>query len=517
MIEGISEKKKRIAEFTTAKAHLMGKILPEINSGMQDLRLIADDAWHALMYANDIQEFVFLHAGRPSRIELSEDERAIIRGLEPAMLKHELARIATWFKVIEGKRSPSKPPNELVADMLATPKPPLPPLLRVTRVPVFAPDGTLELEPGYHPRSQTYYWPRGGLELMKVDPSPSGGAIAVAKYRILKDLLADFPFVHQADLAHTVALFILHYARDLIRGPVPLYAIQAPNPGTGKGLLVDACLGAAIPSLPKTPAPPDDAEWRRTFTAILREGHPVVILDNIKRSLDSGVLAVALTATSWIDRVVRTSETAEIPIRCMWVATGNNMTMSDEIARRTIPIRLDAKTREPWLRDDFKHPNLLQWVDDNRTRLIWAGHTLIQAWIAAGKPEPSCRRLGSYEDWTRVIGGILEYAGIEGFLANRLDFQKAEESENEKWQKLTVAWAASFGINEVRSGDLYPLAAQCGFEFAGATAEARLIAWGKQLAKHEDHIIGDYRIVKSRMVQRAALWRLLPLGPVATA
>jgi hypothetical protein len=278
MVEGISEKKKRIAEFTTAKAHLMSKILPEINSGMQDLRLIADDAWRALMYANDIQEFVFLHAGRPSRIELTEDERAIIRGLEPAMLKHELARIATWFKVIKGKRSPSKPPNDLVIDMLATPNPPLPPLLRVTRVPVFAPDGTLELEPGYHHKSQTYYWPRRGVKLLKVNPNPALGPIEFAKNIILRDLLGDFPFVHQADRAHAVALYILHYARDLIAGPVPLYAIQAPDPGTGKGLLVDACLGAAIPSLPKTPEPPDNAEWRRTLTSILREGHPVVYL-----------------------------------------------------------------------------------------------------------------------------------------------------------------------------------------------------------------------------------------------
>jgi hypothetical protein len=92
-----------------------------------------------------------------------------------------------------------------------------------------------------------------------------------------------------------------------------------------------------------------------------------------------------------------------------------------------------------------------------------------------------------------------------------------EDSENEKWQKLVLPWAASFGIQEVRSGDLYPLAAQCGFQFAGATAAARLSAWGKHLAKHEEHIIGDYRIVKSRMVHNATLWRLLPLGPVATA
>ena len=55
---GEREKKKRIAEFTTAKTHLAGKTLPKINSGTQDLQLIADEAWRALLDANDIREFV---------------------------------------------------------------------------------------------------------------------------------------------------------------------------------------------------------------------------------------------------------------------------------------------------------------------------------------------------------------------------------------------------------------------------------------------------------------------------
>jgi hypothetical protein len=99
------KKNKRIAEFTTAKSHLAGKTLPQINSRTQDLRLIADEAWRALLDANSIQEFVFLHAGRPSRIELTKDETGetdetvTICGLQPAMLKHELARVATWYKL----------------------------------------------------------------------------------------------------------------------------------------------------------------------------------------------------------------------------------------------------------------------------------------------------------------------------------------------------------------------------------------------------------------------------------
>ena len=48
-----------------------------------------------------------------------------------------------------------------------------------------------------------------------------------------------------------------------------------------------------------------------------------------------------LTATQWRGRRLGKSEIVDVPNDATWVATGNNVELSDEIARRTIPIRLD--------------------------------------------------------------------------------------------------------------------------------------------------------------------------------
>src|SRR5262245_6079496 len=98
--------------------------------------------------------------------------------------------------------------------------------------------------------------------------------------------------------------------------------------------------------------------------------------------------------------------------------TANNPTMSLELARRSIKIRLDPDMDRPWLNGGFRHPDLKAWADEHRAELIWAAHTLIQAWIKAGRPQYTGKLLGSYERWSAVMGGILEFHEIPGFFGN---------------------------------------------------------------------------------------------------
>jgi hypothetical protein len=70
----------------------------------------------------------------------------------------------------------------------------------------------------------------------------------------------------------------------------------------------------------------------------------------------------------------------------------------------------------------------MEWVHANRGELVWSLLTLAQAWVAVGKPRGAVT-LGSYESWARVIGGILDVAGIQGFLGNVKEFQ-AEANED---------------------------------------------------------------------------------------
>jgi hypothetical protein len=91
----------------------------------------------------------------------------------------------------------------------------------------------------------------------------------------------------------------------------------------------------------------EDDEWRKRITALFGEGHAAIPIDNIARPLDSGVLAAALTATWWTDRLPGRNDTVSVPGRCAWVLTANNPVTTTEVARRLIRVRLDPRMDRP--------------------------------------------------------------------------------------------------------------------------------------------------------------------------
>jgi hypothetical protein len=337
--------------------------------------------------------------------------------------------------------------------------------------------------------------------------------VEIARGLILDDLLGDFPFVEDADRAQAVGLLLLPFVRDLIDGATPNHLIEAPVPGSGKGLCADCLLLPAVgTNISLIAEARDDEEWRKRITAALREGRSAILIDNVARVLNSGPLAAAITAPTWTDRVLGQTELVSIPVRCVWVTTANNPTMSTEIARRSIRIRLDPKQDRPWLREGFRHGNLRDWASENRGRLIWAALTLAQSWLSAGRPPaPDTKPLGSFESWSRVVGGILAHAEIPGFLGNLDEFYEAADLEGAVWREFVDVWWATHQTNEVGVAELFPLAeAMDGFDLGKGSERSRKIIFGKQLMKQRDRVVGEYRIAKTGELRRASRWRLLP-------
>jgi putative DNA primase/helicase len=234
----------------------------------------------------------------------------------------------------------------------------------------------------------------------------------------LDDLLGDFPFRSDADRAHAVALFLLPFVRDLIDGPTPLHIIEASTPGTGKSLLADVLLRPSVGrQIGRLGQPGDEDECRRTLTLLFREAPSAIVIDNITQPLNSGTLALALTTEVWTDRLLGKSATVRLPVRCGWVATGNNPVLSTEMARRSARIRLDADLERPWQRGGFRHPNLIAWAQDHRADLVWAALVLVRHWMMAGA-QAATATLGSFEQWADVLGGVLAATGVDGFLGN---------------------------------------------------------------------------------------------------
>ncbi|MHB1002169.1 MAG: phage NrS-1 polymerase family protein [Armatimonadota bacterium] len=511
----VGKKKRKKSSGSTADSNSMSSkpkprpdsSLPVIHADCNELMLVTDQSWKAIALANNPAKY-FLHSGMPSRLEMDETGVLVPKELTVDRMRYLLARAAYW---VDGRdEEPAKPPVDVVKDVLATPNPPLPVLTRITDVPVFAPDGSLSMAEGYNPAGQTYRMPRKELVIPDVPENPSQEDIDAARNLILT-MISEFCFVDDADRAHAVSLLLLPFVRDLIDGPTPNHLLEAPSPGSGKGLLAKVLL---IPSCGQHTSSiseaKDDDEWRKRLTAQFKSGRPVIWLDNITRTINSGSLASALTATIWEDRILGKSENNYFPVRCAWVTTANNPSMTTEIARRCVRVRLDPKIDRPWQREGFKVPELEKWASSHRGELIAAALTLGQAWIAAGRPQAKIKPLGSYESWTVVIGGILAHAGIPGFLSNLMEFYEQADVEGSMWRQFIEIWWEQHGDTKVGVSELFTLAyEQETFDLGKGSERSQKTVFGRRLGNQRDRVIGNYRITYAGKYQGAKQWMLM--------
>jgi hypothetical protein len=377
---------------------------------------IVEEAWSAIEERNADTPELFRMGTAITRISDDGQNRAIIEALQKDGFAYELERCASWLR--EGRSGPvhCPVPDFVIRDMLKT-RPGemrVPMLSTISRVPVFCEDGTLHVEPGYDARSQAYYLP----EVSVAVPDDVTLADVEAAVRLFRDdLLVDFPFEDEASFAHSLSWALMPFVRAFVRRPMPLHFINKSTHGSGGGLLTEVL---SLPYLGHAPevvqAQVSDDELRKKITAKFRNGSDFVNLDNVEW-LDSAVLAMALTAEYWSDRLLGYSEEVKFPNNKIWVGSGNNVGMSGEIARRTLLISIDPDDPEPFLRGGFKHANLSGWARDNRARLVGALLVIVKWWIKQGMPLAE-KRIGSFERFCEVMGGILECAGVSGFLAN---------------------------------------------------------------------------------------------------
>ena len=160
-----------------------------------------------------------------------------------------------------------------------------------------------------------------------------------------------------------------------------------------------------------------------------------MVFDNLVKTLDSPELCKAITERSHSDRRMKTQEAIKVPVECTWMATGNNIKLGGDMARRCYWIRMDAGVTHPHLRQGFRHSDLKGWVCEFRGEIICAILTLCRAWYAAGRPRPSVRPVGSFEKWTEnLVGGVLQHAGVKGFLANSSDMYARADPEAAQWE-----------------------------------------------------------------------------------
>ena len=446
--------------------------------------------------------------------------------LDVDRLLYQLARDIVWFRNIkipktdppEFKQVYAHPPAVIARDMLAAKTFPFPVLRRIIETPAFSANGTLQATPGYHPATQAYYAPVDGLTDLSIPDYPTVQQVKDAVSLIFDEAFEGFPFEGQSDKAHALAMLLLHFVRDAIDGPTPLHLPSKPRAGTGASLLVEAVAHITTGREAQTMTEcSSEEEWAKTLTSTLRMLPTLITIDNIRGRLDSAKLSSALTSRVYQNRILGESRNLSVPVRCVWVATGNNPALSSEITRRSIPIRLDAKVERPQIGRTFKYPFLIPWIRQHHSELVTACLTIVRAWFVQGKPAfGGSMMLGSYEDWTRVMGGILDVAEVDGFLGNLVPFLDTNDTEGGQIRAFVERWWDDHRSEPVVVKEMIQAASDIGIYLGKTDSERSAVTtlgiWMGRLKDQHFDLEGGATVrvvgLKADTKTKAARWQL---------
>jgi hypothetical protein len=360
-----------------------------------------------------------------------------IEPLPPALLRERLAANARWVKE---NGSSDRPPGWCVSAVHARGDwPGVRHLEAVIEYPILRPDGTLLATPGFDAATGLLLEPIGPLPTPPDRPTLADARAALDE---LSEVIADFPFAAPVHRSAWLAALLTPLARFAFIGPAPLFLADANVRAAGKGLLFD-CISRIVTGERFTVATytSDEDELRKRITSIVLAGDRLVMFDNLSGNFGNGTLDAALTATSWRDRLLGLNRMVAAPIYQTWYATGNNVAVAADTARRICHIRLESPLERPEERSDVRHRDLLGWVGANRGRLLAAALTILRGNCAAGRPDMQLPAWGSFEGWSRLVRTAVVWVGLPDPGETRIILQDRADVAAESMGVILACWA----------------------------------------------------------------------------
>ena len=370
--------------------------------------------------------------------------------------------------------------NEIIGEDLGCFKP----LDRIVRVPVFAPDGSLRTEKGYHEELGCYLDPR--MTFREVPDVVTDEDVDEAHHWLF-EATRDFSFSDAFDgndelpvrdgsvdedghglpnlergvasRTNVYAAIMQGFMRNVIDGPTPIYAIDKPVAGEGAGFLADVIsyiLEGGRPFVGTMQK--EETEFKKEIVSTLLSSTNMAFYDNIGFHIDNPILASALTAGNFRGRILGASLTADVPIRLLWIIAGKNLSMSAELMRRVVPIKIDSAMPHPERdrpKEYYKHYPLQDWLAVNRHNLVWACHVLGRNWFQRGCP-PGSMQMESFGSYASVMGGVFQAAGITGFLENRERYLGEKSIDDDREQSFAAEMLRRYKTRRSSCGSSSP-------------------------------------------------------------
>lgn len=478
---------------------------------------------------------VVTDASPVAAIDMPDDARRI-RPLPAVLLRERITAAVRLYHDVETAegiaRRYDRPPEWLVSMLHQRGEYPrdVRPLTGVITAPTMRPDGSILQKSGYDAETGLLVELSGEWPSVPERPTREDAVRAADE---LLDVVRDFPFVGPSHRSGWLAFVLTLLARAAVRGPAPLFHIDANAPGSGKSLAADAAsIIATGKRLPRKTWSSKDDEIRKTITAVALEALPVLLLDNVAGRLGSPSLDAALTATSWTDRILGTSQTTgTLPLSTVWVATGNNVALEADTARRTLFMRLESPVENPEERTDFAQANLLEWVAHKQRRLVVAGLTILRAYVVAGRPDQQLTPWGSFEAWSALVRGAIVWAGLADPAETREIVRDADRSAEQlrlihagiaeidpQGDGVTTAEIVRLVEHPMRPDDVddHPALRAAVAEVCGGRVDARRLA--VVLRNFVGRVAGGRKLLKETDKHlKLVRWRVVPAGSAGSA
>ena len=259
---------------------------------------------------------------------------------------------------------------------------------------------------------------------------------------LLKSLMTEFPFVDELSLSVALSMLIT----PVVRGAtpvVPLHASKAPTAGSGKSYLVDVASTIVSGRIcPVVSAGKTEEETEKRLGAALLSGQPLISLDNLNGELDGDTLCQIVERPRVQVRILGRSEMPTIETRATVFATGNNLTVSNDMVRRTLVCELDANVERPELRQFSGKPT--DRILSERGRYVAAVLTIVRAYITADFPD-ACPALASFEDWSLFVRSPLVWLGCAD-PADTIEKTRTNDPELQVLRTVMHSWRDEIGV-----------------------------------------------------------------------
>jgi hypothetical protein len=334
-----------------------------------------------------------------------------------------------------------------------------PQLFAIIEAPTLRADGSIMSEPGYDPQSGMFFDP-GSTAFPKINPNPSAAEGREAVRYIDDEVLSSFPFQDAEGyegVSRSVALAMLLTAPvRRILPTAPAFAADSNEPESGKSELLKAAVALMTGrEIAGHPFSENEEERRKAIGTAFSEGRPALLFDNVTSVIEGPSLEMALTMPIFEDRKLGSHEGLSAPTNTLMLFSANHLSVGGNgmstriLASRIVP----TKTLAQRLADgDFRHENLIDWIIENRPRLIASVLTALRAFILHGPngAKPTSR----FPEWSRLIAHALVWYGYPDPVKGG-DAVRRDDPVKEAQREVLREWRALFGYDRVSAAMLF--------------------------------------------------------------